>query len=143
MKAAERAARDADVLRLFMAGASYRTIARAVNLRSHSQVHEIVQRELTASAQRRALLSDEALAVHTERTERLFQAHWKRALDGDHRSAELCRRMLADNAKLNQLYPDATGPLPAPTPTAGGDVDDEDEGPQDELARMRAARTGA
>lgn len=142
MKAAEREARDADVLRLFVAGATYRQIAAAVGLRSVSRVQGIVQHELAASAQRRATLTDEAFAIYQERQERLFQAHWGPALKGDHRSAEICRRILDQNARLHGLYADAATSLPAPTPT-GLPVDDADEGPADELARIRAARTSS
>lgn len=141
MKAAERAERDATVLRLFVAGASYRQIAAAVGLRSHSQVHDIVQRELATEAKRRTLLTDDAFSVHQERVERLFQAHWGPALKGDYRSAEICRRLLDQNARLHGLYAEAAPSLPAPTPTASGGGDEQDD-PQDELAQLRAARSG-
>ena len=136
MKAAEREVRDADILRLFIAGSSYRQIARAVNV-SLTTVHRVVQKQLAAGAKRRELLSDEALAIHTERTERLFQAHWTKALSGDHRSAELCRRILAQQARLQEA--ELTAQLPAPTPTAGMSGEDDEE-PQDELSKLRAAR---
>jgi len=136
MKAAEREVRDADILRLFIAGSSYRQIARAVNV-SLTTVHRVVQKQLAAGAKRRELLSDEALAIHTERTERLFQAHWTKALSGDHRSAELCRRILAQQARLQEA--ELTAQLPAPTPTAGMSSEDDEE-PQDELSKLRAAR---
>jgi hypothetical protein len=57
----EREQRDQRVMRLFVAGASYRQIGQAVGLRSVSGVHRIVQRELAVSAARRGLLMDEAL----------------------------------------------------------------------------------
>jgi hypothetical protein len=140
VNAAEREDRDADILRLFVAGSSYRQIARAVQV-SLTTVHRVVQKQLAAGSKRRELLSDQALDVYTERTERLFQAHWSKALNGDHRSAELCRRILAQQARLHGLEADLA-PLPAPTPTAG-DTGDGEEEPQDELAKLRAARTGA
>ena len=46
MKASEPPKRDADVTKLFYAGASYRAIAQAVGLRSHVRVAQIVEREL-------------------------------------------------------------------------------------------------
>jgi hypothetical protein len=146
VKAAERAERDADVLRLFMAGATYAQIARAVSAEGDKitlvRVDQIVKRELAASARRRTLLTDEALAVHQERQERLFQAHWGPALKGDHRSAEICRKMLDQNARLYGLYADALPSLPAPTPT-GADEIPENVTPANELERLRAARSGA
>ena len=45
MKAADRERRDAQVVQLFLAGASYRSIAGAVGLRSPQSVGNIVQRE--------------------------------------------------------------------------------------------------
>ena len=139
MNRAQREERDADILRLFVAGATYRQIARATQC-GVATVDRAVKKQLAESATRRDLLSDQALAVHTERTERLFQAHWGPALKGDHRSAEICRRILAQQARLQGLEADLT-PLPAPTATAG--PADDDEGPTDELARIRRARTGS
>ena len=144
MKAAERDERNARALALFVGGATYKQIAATIGLRSQSAAHTIVQQALAASAQRRALLSDEALAIHQERQERLLLAHWTRALGGpdnepDHRSAEIVRRILGQQAKLYGLDAD---PAPLPAPTAkltGQDADDEEE--QDDLARLRARRS--
>lgn len=144
MKAAERDERNARALALFVGGATYKQIAATIGLRSTSAAHKIVQDALAASAQRRALLSDEALAIHQERQERLLLAHWSRALGGqdvepDHRSAEIVRRILAQQAKLYGLDADPA-PLPAPTAKLGpADPDDEEE--LDDLARLRARRT--
>ena len=142
MKAAEREERNAKALALFVGGATYRQIALTIGLRSTSAAHTIVQNALAASAQRRALLSDEALAIHQERQERLLVAHWGRATrteDPDHRSAEICRRILGQQAKLYGLEVDPA-PLPAPTRRLEGqEPDDEEE--QDDLARQRARRS--
>lgn len=137
--AAERAERDADVMRMFVAGATYAVIGKAVGL-TQKRVDQIVTRELAASARRRLLLGDEALAIHTERTERLFQSLWGPALKGDLRAADICRKMLDSNARLSGLYADALPSLPAPTSTAGVGADDEDGEPADELERLRRAR---
>lgn len=143
MKAAERAQRDQRILQLWIAGGTYPRIAKMVGLTAQ-RVEQIVKAALAAGASRRALLSEEALAVHQERTERLFGAHWQLALKGDHRSAELCRRMLAENARLHGLYADAA-PLPAPTtvPLTSDDVTGQDEEPADELSQLRARRGSA
>lgn len=141
MKAEQRAERDRQVLQLFVAGATYRQIAAAVGLRSPQSVDHIVKREMAAAAQRRALLNDEALAIYQERTEALFKAHWAPALKGDHRSAELCRRLLAQQARLYGLDDMLDSSLPPPTVSGG--LDDDDDEVQDELARLRAQRAGA
>lgn len=156
MRGPAREERDARVLQLFVGGATYRQILAVLrtdeeqgekpvgwSLRSVGAVHKIVQNQLAASAQRRQLLSDEALSLHQERTERLFSAHWATALDprkdGSHRSAEVCRRILAQQARMYGLEGD--GGLPAPTQIPNGPAPlpgEEDE--QDELAKLRAAR---
>lgn len=148
MKAEDRAKRDTQVLEMFVGGATYRQIGAQVGLKSTRTIHTIIQRELAAAAQRRGLLTDEAYAIHQERTERLFLAHWtlanKPKEDGSHRSAEICRRILAQQAKLLYGLDADASPLPAPTATAAGQVeDDQDQAPQDELARLRAQRAGA
>lgn len=137
MKAADRKRRDAQVVQLFLDGLSYREIGAAAGLRSPQSVGNIVQRELKASAARRGLLVDECFAVWQERTEQLFHAHWDRALEGDHRSAELCCKLLAQQARVYGLEAQV-GFLP----TAAQAVEGE-QGPLDELARLRAARAGA
>ncbi|OMB98416.1 hypothetical protein A5733_01190 [Mycobacterium sp. NS-7484] len=141
MKAAERVEREQKILHLWIAGASYPRIAQVVEL-SARQVERVVRSALAAGASRRALLTEEALAVHQERFDRLFNAHFGRALEGDHKSAELCRKMLDQNARLQNLYEDAT-PLPAPTttPLTSDDSDaKESEEPVDELSKLRARR---
>ena len=155
MKAAEREERNAKILQYFVGGATYRQILAILRkdteererpkgwaLKSVSAVHTIVQAELAASAARRQLLSDEALALQQERTERLFASHWPKALDGDHRSAEICRRILAQQGRMYGLeggtgLPAPTGKLPTGDPS-GAEVEEE----QDELAELRAARYG-
>jgi hypothetical protein len=137
LPAGERAVRDQKVMTLFLSGDSYRAIAAAVGLTS-AGVHKIVQRELAASGARRDLLTDEAFAIWQERTEALLNAHWDRALGGDHRSAEVCIKLLGLQARVYRLEADV-GSMPAPTPTQP--VEGE-QAPQDELERLRARRAG-
>ena len=141
MKAAERERRDAQVIQLWLSGASHRSIAAVVGLRSHRTVGNIVHRALGSSSQRRALLTDEAFAVWQERSERLFRAHWGPALDGNYRSAELCRRLLAQQATvyvLGQQVPVAGTKLDAVV--VDKDQDDDGGDGMDILSRMRADR---
>ena len=135
--AVERARRDARVVKLFLAGASYRDICAVVGLRSPQSVGNIVARELSGSAQRRDLLTDEAFAVWQERSERLFRAHWGRALDGNYRSAELCRKLLGQQAQVYGLAREVS--LIGGTPAGVVEVEPD----MDELARLRAKRAGA
>jgi hypothetical protein len=144
VKAADRERRDAQVVRLFLGGASYRSIAGAVGLRSPQSVGNIVARALDGSQQRRDLLTDEAFAVWQERSERLLQAHWGPALDGNHRSAELCRKILAQHVLVYGLAQEVSL---AGTRADAVEVDperdpDDDEG-LDVLERMRRDRARA
>lgn len=86
-------------LQLFLAGATYPQIASAVGA-DPEHVHDIVCRELEQSGQRRTVLVDEAKAIYQERTEALFKAHWAPALRGDHKSAEICRKLLEQQARI-------------------------------------------
>jgi hypothetical protein len=140
--AAERARRDARVVGLFLAGLSYRDIAAVVGLRSPTSVGNIVQQEFGSpdSAARRGLLTDAAFAMWQERSERLLRAHWGRALDGNHRSAELCRKLLGQQAQVYGLAQEVA--LAAGTPTGVVEVEPV-EPDMDELARLRAARAKA
>jgi hypothetical protein len=135
MNAAERAQRDALALQLFIAGATYQQIADRIGLKSRSAVHHIVQRELGEANERRKLLTDEAFSMFQERTERLFQAHWGLALKGDHKSAAICQRLLAQQSRLYGLDAEPAVPLPAV------ELDDEEE--LDELAQLRSRRSPA
>lgn len=134
MKAEERAQRDARVLQLWLAGASYQQIAEAIGVKSKGTIHHIIQRELADANERRKLLADEAYAMYQERLERLFQAHWGLALKGDHKSAMVCQRLLAQQARLYGLEADTV--LPSPTMP----VDLAHDEAEDELAQLRARR---
>ena len=93
------AERNQRILQLFLAGATYKQIAAGVDIDA-AAVHDIVCRELDESGQRRTVLLDEARAVYQERTEALFKAHWAPALRGDHKSAEICRKILEQHARF-------------------------------------------
>lgn len=140
VKAADRERRNAQVLQLHLSGATYRAIADTVGLRSPQSVRNIVARGLAGSALRRELLASEAFAVWLERQERLWRTNWGRALDGDYRAAELCRKLLAQWATVFGLGQEVCAPAtkldaveppePEPEPETGKDG-------LDMLARMR------
>ena len=139
----EREQRDARVIELLLAGLTYREIAGATGFRSVSGVHRIVQRELAEGATRRDVLTDDARALFIERSEGLLRAHWDRATRGenpDHRSAELCRKVVFQQARMLGLGQDLGQPLPAATTTLPDqNAADDDEG-DDDLSRLRAKR---
>lgn len=88
------------VLQLFLAGATYHQICAAVDIESVQAVHDIVCSELATSGERRGVLVSEFKSVFQERAEALFKAHWAPALRGDHKSAEICRKLLDQQARL-------------------------------------------
>lgn len=150
LTAAEREARDGRVMAMLIHGATYREIGEAEGV-SEKRAHAIVTRQLRASASRRDLISDAALDLHLERIEKLFGAHFTRALDGDHKSAELCRRLLGQEARILGLTV-TDGPLrsgiapqvPADTEEQA-EPDDSSDGegplePTNELERFRSRR---
>ncbi|MEB4208758.1 hypothetical protein [Mycobacterium sp. 94-17] len=147
MRAAERERRDANVVALFLAGGTYRSIARVVGLRSPQSVANIVQRAFAGPQLRRGLLTDEAFAIWQERAERLFRAHWSAALDGNHRSAELCRKLLAHMATVYGLgqedVPDVSVERANDRREALAHIVEPVEDQLDALAQLRAARARA
>lgn len=88
------------VLQLFLAGATYTQIAAAVELESAQAVHDIVCSEISETGDRRSVLLENFKAIFQERAEALFKAHWAPALRGDHKSAEICRKILDQQARL-------------------------------------------
>lgn len=77
-----------------------------------------------------------------ERSERLFRAHWGAALEGNHRSAELCRKLLAQQAPVYGLGQQV---LVVGTKLDAVEVDPDpaDDDGLDVLARMRRDRARA
>lgn len=98
---------------------TYRDIASVVNV-SASRVHQIVERELDAGADRRELLTTKAADMLIERTEALLRANWAKAMRGDYRAGLLVDRMLARQSRLFGLDR-AGGAVPEPTVPDGED----------------------
>lgn len=120
---AERAKRDARVLQMFIAGATYRDIGERMAM-SHTNVDKVIRREMAKAAKRRDQLADQALAVFVERTEALFRAHFPKALGGDYKAAVICDRVLARQARMG-MYGGGAAAISGPGP----DEDDDDAEP--------------
>ena len=73
--------------------------------------------------------SGEVLDDYRRRLDELIDAFWLDAVSGDHKSAELCRKLLQQHALLYGIG--GTAPM---MPVAANDGDDE-------LAKLRARRT--
>ena len=139
MKAVERERRNAQVLQLFLGGASHRVIARTVGLRSHRTVGNIISAALASAKDRRDLLTDESYAVWQERTEQLFCAHWHSALELDYKSAEICRKILAAQALVYGLTHNADSVAGTRADAVEVEPEPDDEG-LNELERLRRNR---
>ncbi|MGV0161357.1 hypothetical protein ACRU3B_18185 [Mycobacterium colombiense] len=100
----ERVARDTLVLRMYLAGVTYRDIGRKVGL-SVGGVHKVIKRQLRQSADRRDDLADDAVESYLARMEALLAANWGKALRGDTRSLDQCRRMLDSMARVQGIVP--------------------------------------
>jgi hypothetical protein len=89
----DKAERDNRIWQLFIAGAPNQQIATAVDC-TVEVVEAVIAEQLLAGQHRRRVLTEHRYAVNLERTEALLKAHWGAALRGDHRSAEICNRIL-------------------------------------------------
>lgn len=134
----ERDARDALILQLFLAGRSYRIIAKVANV-NISLAHRIVQREMREAGKRRDYIQENAFDVYVERVEALYAKAYTRATDDKLKIAdqlkalETCRRYLDMLGRVQGVSDDA-GVAPPPPPADG---EDDDEDPEDELAAWR------
>jgi len=107
VRAEERRGRDDLVLRMFLAGASYRQIARRVGLRSPQSIANIIRRELRSGAGPGTPVTEVGRAVFIERSEALLAAAWAGAMAGDLDAGEECLQLLSQQARFYGL----TGPL--------------------------------
>ena len=90
---------------MFLAGVSYREIGKNPRVQLSCRGVELaVRRQMSGTAWRRNLLTDEAMAVHAERLESLFAAAYAKAVTGEVRAGEQCRRLLDQMARVHGLY---------------------------------------
>jgi hypothetical protein len=131
----ERSRRDALIWQLFLAGVSYRQIGKNPRVQLSCRGVELaVRRQISGTAERRNLLTDEAMAVHTERLERLFATAYGDAVRGNLRAGEQCRRLLDQMARVHGLY---AGAAERSAPEDANDSDDVGEDGMDDLQRYR------
>jgi hypothetical protein len=103
--AADRALRDAYVLRLFLSGWSLREIGRHPKVQlSKRGVELAIRRQLDLDSPHRRVLAEEARNVYVLRTELLLRAAMPKALDPTHpqqlKAWEFCRRLLEQQATI-------------------------------------------
>ena len=122
---AERDSRDELIYRLHLAGVSYREIARRANL-SKTVVHRIVKKQLDTAADIRLDLAGAAETEHLERLGSLLAVNMAKALNGDVRATEICRRLLGDIARVQGLNTSVAERL-IPDRDDGDDADEDGE----------------
>lgn len=134
----ERTRRNQKIYALFLAGHSEREIGRAVDL-TGQRVHQILRNELKNDARHRQLVTDEALALYSQRLDFLLRATWPKVVQQDLKAIETARRVLEQIGRLYDIEEERVGALPP----ANQLLDDSND-PRDELAKYRArhARQG-
>jgi DNA-binding CsgD family transcriptional regulator len=125
--------RDEKILRMMIAGASEREIARTVGL-TRARVNQILKREIQRGDKHRQLLADEALTVHVARLETLIKAAWGKAINGDLKAIEVVRKAAESEARVLGVMPGAAVPSVAEDLS---EFDMDDPGDRDELALYR------
>jgi hypothetical protein len=117
----ERAVRDAHVMRMFLARASYREIARHPRVRlSLRGVELAIKRSMGANGPPPGVMGEQAVTVHVMRLsssprtpgcmQGVLRSAMPKALDGDLRAAEVCRRVLDQEARIFGLTARANFP---------------------------------
>lgn len=127
----ERERRNHKIYALFLAGHSEREIGKAVNL-TGQRVHQIIRNELKNDARHRQLVTDEALALYSQRLDFLLRATWPKVVQQDLKAIETARRVLEQIGRLYDIEEERIGALPP----ANQLLDDAND-PRDELAKYR------
>lgn len=90
------------VLDLFIAGATVRQIAERLTMTAPA-VEEAIRDGMGLASGSRDRLADMTRVLLHERIDALFRAHFPQALRGDHRSAEVCRRVIDQQIQLSEM----------------------------------------
>lgn len=106
--------REAEALRLRVAGASLSQIAAAIGVRSDASAHKALARGLARLAEISLEAATQLRAVEGERLERLHATWWPLALQGDGEAADRILRIAARRARLYGLDQPPREEVPAP-----------------------------
>jgi IS30 family transposase len=82
---------------------SYQEIGRRVGLH-HDTVAEVVRRTFKANGPQRAMLAREARPICSARSNELLKVHVPKALSGSVAAAELCRKIIDAQARVDGLF---------------------------------------
>lgn len=92
--------REVRALEMRMAGATFAAIAQTLGYSHRKNAQRAVERAIAAEAAAIAPDREAFVQMHLMRTERLIQAHWQRARQGDTAATETIRRLLERQARL-------------------------------------------
>lgn len=95
--------REVRALELRMAGATFAAIAQALGYSHRKNAQRAVERAMRREQAAIAPDREAFVQMHLMRTERLIQAHWRRATGGDPAATETIRRLLERQARLMGL----------------------------------------
>lgn len=90
-------------LRLYIAGQSYETIAKAAGFTSRATAYNAVTSAIKRHAAEREGLAEDAMTIALERYEALFRLQFKKALDGDTPAALAAKSIQDKIGKLQGL----------------------------------------
>ena len=127
----ERERRNHKIYALFLAGHSEREIGRSVNL-TGQRVHQILRNELKNDARHRQLVTDEAMALYSQRLDFLLRAAWPKVVQQDLKAIETARRVPEQIGRLYDIEEERVGALPP-----ANQLLDDGNDPRDELAKYR------
>jgi hypothetical protein len=137
MTAVMRRERDRLIIDLFLAGHDQQLIARRVGL-TGDRVQKIVKAELDRATTDHILLNENAMVIWTARMEILVREAFGHVTENkDLKAIEVCRRLMADQAKIYDLTEGEIRMAPIP-PISDAELDEGE--PMDELAAYRQQR---
>ena len=135
----QRQIRDTLIIDLFVAGHQQQVIAARLDVAlTEARVSQIIKRELERAAKDHILRNTNAMTIYLARMEFLVREAIAHVEGGELKAIEVTRRLMADQAKINDLAEDRI-PTAGPVPPMG-DVELDDGDPLDELSAYRAQR---
>lgn len=131
-------AKQSKALELALSGANYDAIAKACGYRHRSSAMRIVRSAIAKWAPVDPRDAEALRDLSLARLDRLIQAHWTKALKGDHRSTEMILRVMRRQAQMMGL--DAALKVEG---TISEDLDDRIEDLVNRLNRRRSGTEDA
>lgn len=97
---ATRAEKKRRILEMALAGIPLKQIADTLGYRNTATVADILRRLVDQSMSIDAGALEELRKTELSRLDRLQQAHWMNALRGDHRSTDMCLKIIDRRSRL-------------------------------------------